>query len=165
VRHQQPPSRQPSSQRPPSQQPHGLPPQPPPRRRRVRATLLASAGVFVLLMIAAVVAGRAGNGSPPARSTPSSSTAPFIAQAESSPCTSHHCITDDAEQGLPGAVAKDNSVVTRVGCHESTVRPDGPGDYRVDCTATYSDRSTADGYATVELTRNEVLFEPAASDG
>src|SRR6202012_2841778 len=70
-----------------------------------------------------------------------------------------------AEQGLPGAVAKDISVVPWVGCHESTVRPDGPGDYRVDCTATYSDRSTADGYATVELTRNEVLFEPAAGDG
>jgi hypothetical protein len=157
VRHQQPPSRQ-----SPSQRPHGLPPQ---QCHRVRTTLLASAGVFALLMIVAVIAGSAGNGSQPSPSSPSSSTAPFIAQAVSSPCTSHHCITDDAEQGLPGAVAKDNSVVTKVGCHESTVKPDGHGDYTVDCTATYSDDATADGYATVELARNEVLFEPAGSDG
>jgi hypothetical protein len=139
--------------------------QPPQQHHRVRTTLLASAGVFVLLMIGAVIAGSAGNGSQPSPGTPSSSTAPFIAQAVSSPCTSHHCITDDAEQGLPGAVAKDDSVVTKVGCHESTVRPDGHGDYTVDCTATYSDRSTADGYATVELTRNEVLFKPSGYDG
>jgi hypothetical protein len=35
----------------------------------------------------------------------------------------------------------------------------------VDCAATYSDGSTVDGYATVELAKHEVLFEPSGYDG
>jgi hypothetical protein len=58
-------------------------------------------------------------------------------------------------------VAKDNSVITKTSCYVSTVKPDGNNDYTVSCVATYSDGSSVDGYATVELAKNEVLFEPA----
>jgi hypothetical protein len=153
----------------PSQLPYGPPPQPPKKRHRVRNTLLAIAGVFVLLMIVGAIAGSGGNssqpGAQPAANTSPPSAASSSAQAASSPCTSHHCISEDAEQGLPGGVAKDNSVATKVSCYESTVKPDGNDDYTVDCAVTYSDNSTADGYATVELAKNEVLFEPSGYDG
>jgi hypothetical protein len=54
------------------------------------------------------------------------------------------------------------SVLLAVRIH---VKSDGNDDYTVDCAATYSDGSTVDGYATVELAKHEVLFEPSGYDG
>ncbi len=145
------------------------PHQKPKKNRPPKLLIIGGAVVILVAVVIAIAQGSGNNSNSSAAPAPSASTqasaspsdAPSSAQAESSPCTSHHCITEDAEQGLPGAVAKDNSVITKAGCYESTVKSDGSGDYTVDCAATYSDRDVVDGYATVELAKNYVLFEPS----
>jgi hypothetical protein len=79
--------------------------------------------------------------------------------ASSGPCTTHACITSDAE-GLKGTVAKDNSVMTKVTCKASTVRQVVSGTYTVHCTITYSDGSVWGGIASVLTGKGDVDWEP-----
>jgi hypothetical protein len=68
---------------------------------------------------------------------------------------------DDAKQ-LVGSVAKDESVITAMNCHESTVKHAAPGIWTVDCTATYSDGTQVGGIATVLLSQGKITWEPTS---
>jgi len=119
--------------------------------------------VVVLIVFAALSRTSSGSGSPaaPPSSAPSSepSSAP-VAAASSGPCTAKACIVADAE-GLKGTVAKDNAVMTKVTCKQSTVKKVVAGTWTVHCTITYSDGMVARGIASVLTAgQGEVDWEP-----
>ena len=81
--------------------------------------------------------------------------------AANAPCTTNACIAETAEQSLPGAVAGDNSVVTRAACYKRTVVHHAEaGDYTVRCRAYYSDGTSVTGLANVLLDQDKVTFQP-----
>ena len=81
--------------------------------------------------------------------------------AADAPCTSNACIAETAEQSLPGAVAGDNSVVTRAACYKRTVVHHAEaGDYTVKCRAYYSDGTSVTGLANVLLDQDKITFQP-----
>lgn len=121
-----------------------------------------AAAVIVAVIFAVLGSTGSGSGTTDAgapSSAPSSqpSSAP-VAAASSGPCTSHACITRDA-QGMVGTVAKDNSVLTKMKCRKSTVRQPTPGVWTVHCTATYSDGSVWSGIASVLLSQGKVAWQ------
>jgi Protein of unknown function (DUF2510) len=120
---------------PPSARKHG---------KAVRVILrLAAAGVIVLVI--ALVLSHIGSGG-----------------GSSSSCTSNSCIATEAQQSLIGAVAKDESVITKAACQASTVTDNSGGTYTVGCTVTYSDGSQWAGDATLIPAQDKVAWEPTA---
>jgi hypothetical protein len=125
------------------------------------------APLFAAAAIASL-AGCASIGSTAAAGQPSASagTPSAAAVASQAPCTTHACIVTDAES-LKGTVAKDNSVMTKVSCKDSTVKQVVTGTYTVHCTVSYSDGTVADGIASVLTGSGNVDWEPTSiiSDG
>jgi hypothetical protein len=120
------------------------------------------------LIAAAIIAAATLAGCGPATTTaasqpPASTGAPSAAAvASSAPCTTHACIVSDAQRNLVGLVAQDNSVSTRAACKASTVRHNAGNTWTVQCIVTYSDGSTAAGYANILPASNKITFEPAS---
>jgi hypothetical protein len=143
------------------------------KRKGPPRLLLIGGGVAILIaLVISIAQGGGSDGGGDSRPVSAQSAAPHSpspvpssAQADSGPCASHACIVQDAEHGLAGAEAKDNSVITKASCYVSTVKNDGSGDYTADCAATYSDGDVVNGYATVELSKKDVLFEPESFGG
>jgi hypothetical protein len=116
-----------------------------------------------LIALAAVALTGCGSlGTTTAAGAPSSapSSEPSVA-ASSGPCTTKACIVADAES-LKGTVAKDNSVMTKVTCKQSTVRQVVPGTYTVHCTVSYSDGAKWRGIASVLTAKGDVEWEPTS---
>jgi hypothetical protein len=117
--------------------------------------------------LAALLVGCASTGSTGATPSDSAlaSTAQQVAQPVASPtptgpCLTKTCITEDAEQGLTGLAAKDNSVITKVKCKSSTVKQPINGTYTVHCTAAYSDGDKWGGIASLLIKKEQILWEP-----
>lgn len=80
--------------------------------------------------------------------------------AANAPCTTNECIAETAEQSLPGAIAGDNSVVTKAACYKRTVvHHAAAGAYTVKCRVTYSDGTSVTGLANVLLDRDKITFQ------
>jgi Tfp pilus assembly protein PilX len=93
----------------------------------------------------------------------SSATAAAASSAANTPCTTKACIAQDAEQSLPGAVAADNSVITKATCYKRTVVHHAAAKtYTVQCTAYYSDGTSVTGYANLLLDQNKITWEPTS---
>ena len=68
-----------------------------------------------------------------------------------------------AEQSLPGAVASNNSVITKATCYKRTVvHHAAAGVYTVECTAYYSDGTSVTGYANLLLAQDKITWEPTS---
>lgn len=94
----------------------------------------------------------------------SSAAAAAASSAASEPCTSRDCIAQDAEQSLPGAVAADESVITKAKCYKSTVKHHAAaGLWTVECTAYYSDGTSTTGNANLLLAQNKITFQPTGT--
>jgi len=104
--------------------------------------------------------GTAAAGAPSAAPSAVPSSEPS-AEASSGPCVTKACIAADA-QSLKGTVAKDNSVMTRVACRQSTVKQVVPGTYTIHCVITYSDGAKWHGIASVLTASGEVDWEPTS---
>lgn len=136
------------------------------------ATLIAIAAITATAGCAATTSSSTGPAPNPAASAAfssaaaaRSSAADALASAESSaanaPCTTKACIAQDAEQSLPGAVAQDNSVITKATCYKRTVvHHAAAGVYTVQCRAYYSDGTSVTGYANLLLDKNRITWEP-----
>lgn len=85
--------------------------------------------------------------------------APVAAPSPTGPCTTNGCIITDAKT-MVGDVAKDESVLTKMTCKQSTVKQPTPGVYTVHCTSTYSDGSVYAGVASVLILQDKVAWEP-----
>ena len=106
---------------------------------------------------------RAPSSAPPA-AAPSASALAAAPSATPSPsevaCTSHSCITQDAEQSMVGTTAKDGSVITKADCFKSTVKAN-PGDtYTVSCDIAYTDGTVWNGLVTLLLASNQISWQP-----
>jgi len=124
----------------------------------ILAAALALTGCGTVSSLAAPASTPASSAPPAAAPSSSALAAPPSPAASPAPCTSHACIVYDA-QGLVGAIAKDESVLTKMDCYQSTVKHAAPGIWTVSCLATYSDGSQWDGIATVLLTSGQVTWE------
>jgi hypothetical protein len=127
--------------------------------------LIAAAAAALALAGCASSASPSG-GPPPPTSGAATPSAAALAAPSSSPspqlCTTHTCIARDIEQGLTGAVAKDESVITKVTCYKSTVVFHKAADtWSASCTATYSDGSSVSGTGNLLVSQQQVTFTPA----
>jgi hypothetical protein len=99
-----------------------------------------------------------------AEASESSAIAAAASSAASQPCTTHACIVHDAQDSLPGAVAADESVITKAKCYKSTVSHHAAaGDWTVECTAYYSDGTSVSGYANLLLEKDKITFQPTGT--
>jgi hypothetical protein len=119
----------------------------PPQARRIRTRSAWSTASGVIL--AAIIAIWAYNH--------------FQSSSGGTPCTSESCVISTIEQTLDGSSATDGAVFTRVTCSPSSLTDVGSGTWRADCTAHYSDGSTATGYGTLDTATNLVDFEPTGT--
>jgi hypothetical protein len=98
--------------------------------------------------------------------TPASAPAPVAdpapsAPASTAPCTTDSCIASGLQKSLVGLVAKDDSVITKATCYKKTVKRNAGNTYTAECHVTYSDQTVYSGYATYDVAKNEVLWEPS----
>jgi hypothetical protein len=116
----------------------------------------------IALLATATVAGcgTQSAGTTTAAAGPPSSSAPAPAPSPTQICTTRACIVQDAEQGLIGDVAKDESVLTKMKCKPSTVRHNAGNTWTVACVATFSDGSKSDGYVNLLPGQSKITFEP-----
>lgn len=127
----------------------------------INARLLAAPVALAALAgcgsLASTPAAQTGAGSPAAApSSPAMSSPP--------PCTTHACVVQVLDQSLPGAVAKDESVITKAVCKSSSVKYSSAGNtYTARCTVTYSDGISVTGYGNLLMTQQKVTFEPTGS--
>lgn len=123
-------------------------------------------GIGGVIAAAAIIAGCASAGSedasPSGTIAPAQAVAPVAAPSPTGPCTTKACIVSDAET-LKGDVAKDNSVMTKVTCTQSTVKQVVPGTYTVHCVASYSDGAKYHGIASVLTAKEEVDWEATSA--
>ena len=84
-----------------------------------------------------------------------STTAQMVAE-----CTSHSCLTQEAELTLPGTQAQDGSVITKATCLQSSVKHSAPGIFTVSCEATYTDGSVWQGLATIQPAADQFSRQP-----
>jgi hypothetical protein len=83
-----------------------------------------------------------------------------ISSGGGSACNDSSCVISTVQQSLVGGVAKDESVMTKLACRQSTV-VQNPGDtWTVQCTATYSDGTRYAGYATLLPSQDKATWEP-----
>jgi len=105
----------------------------------------------VLIAASAAVVALAGCGSLPSPGAAPPSSAP------SSAASAPPCVTKDT---LVGSVAKNESVMTKLTCKESSVRHPVSGVWTVRCTADYSNGMVAKGVANVLLKSDQVTWSP-----
>jgi hypothetical protein len=79
----------------------------------------------------------------------------------SGPCTSGACIATDIRQSLVNTLDKGDAVFTKMNCDPSSVKEPSSGTYTENCTAAYSDGTTASGTGTVDTSQNETTFTPS----
>jgi len=113
----------------------------------------------VLIAASAAVVALAGCGSLPSPGAAPPSSAPSSA-ASAPPCVTKACIAADAKDTLVGSVAKNESVMTKLTCKESSVRHPVSGVWTVRCTADYSNGMVAKGVANVLLKSDQVTWSP-----
>lgn len=92
---------------------------------------------------------------------PSSAAGQPSSGAGSTPCTTHACIAQDAQQSEVGTTAEDGSVITKAVCYKSTVKYSAGSDtYTVSCQMTYTDGSVWSGLVTLLMASNQVSWQP-----
>jgi hypothetical protein len=121
-----------------------------------------TSALIAVAIAAAAITGCAGAGTGTAVAGPPAGTAAAPSPSATAMCTTHACIVHDAQANLVGLVAQDNSVSTRAVCKASTVRHNAGNTWTVQCIVTYSDGSTAAGYANILPASNKITFEPAS---
>jgi Protein of unknown function (DUF2510) len=114
--------------------------------------------VIGALVVAGAIISFLSNGNSSGGSTPDAAADP--APTATVACTTNACIATDAQQALPGTVAKDDSVMTKATCKPSTVTRNAGGTYTVTCTVNYSDGMVARGDANLIPAQDEITFEP-----
>jgi hypothetical protein len=126
---------------------------------------MAARILLFAIPVAALLAGCASTGS--GSSTDTSQAPPSAntqgtpkAQASSGPCTTKDCIITDAKNTLVSGVAKNESVMTKLACRNSTVKNPHPGVWTVRCTADYSNGMIAKGVANVLLKTSQLPWSP-----
>lgn len=141
----------------------GPAPQPGRRRSQARGNSHWVRNIFAglgALVVAGVIISNLSSGSSSSSSTPAAVPDSAPSAAATAACTTDACIASDAQQSLPGTVAKDDSVMTKATCKPSTVKRNAGGTYTVTCTVTYSDGMVARGDANLIPAQNEITFEP-----
>jgi hypothetical protein len=127
------------------------------------SALIASTGLAAI----ATLSGCASQGNAGAVVTPASAPAPVAdptpdpAPSTSAACTTNACIASGLQKSLIGLVAKDNSVITAATCYKRTVKHNAGNTWTAECHVTYSDDSVYSGYATYDVAKNEVPWEPS----
>ena len=125
---------------------------------KITVTVLAAAAVLAAAGCGSAATTTTAAAPPPA--PPSSVPAPAPPTASDTMCTTRACIVDDAQKGLIGTVAKDESVLTKMACKPSSVRHNPGNTWTVACVATFSDGSQSDGYVNLLPAADKITFEP-----
>jgi hypothetical protein len=102
----------------------------------------------------------AGNVTPAGIPSSAPSAVPDPAPSQAA-CTTDSCIASGLQKSLVGLVAKDNSVITAATCYKRTVKHNAGNTWTASCHVTYSDGTEYSGYATYDVAKNEVLWEPS----
>jgi hypothetical protein len=89
----------------------------------------------------------------------SSSAAAASSSAAIAACTSHSCLTQEAELTLPGEKATDGSVITKAVCYQSSVKYDPNGIDTVKCDVTFTDGSVWSVLATIQPAVNQFSWQ------
>jgi hypothetical protein len=128
--------------------------------REMTKTAQAIRGAACGAILAVTLAGCGSLGSAtPAAAGSSGPPVPVAATSESL-CLTHACIASDLDKSLVGALAKDESVITKAVCKVSTVKHNAGDTYTARCTVTYSDGNVVTGFGNLLVAQDKVTFEP-----
>ena len=94
-----------------------------------------------------------------ARAASASAAAAASSSAAIAACTSHSCLTQEAELTLPGEKATDGSVITKAVCYQSSVKYDPNGIDTVKCDVTFTDGSVWSVLATIQPAVNQFSWQ------